>query len=189
MYCTARISGRDNPIGAKEQDVYLRALKHAKVYDELAMGNYVHRTTTAPLATPGKGGRPELTHPGWPVMVQSAAGSDKPDAVFMVSVARREEKGSDVNLASHLLIDVLSRTVEAAVVISNDSDLCFPIKQARERVPTGIINPSKNYLAGKLAGKPTDGVGQHWWYQFSDADYRAAQLPTHIGHLTKPPAW
>jgi hypothetical protein len=30
------------------------------------------------------------------------------DAVFMVSYAHREEKGSDVNVASHLLVDVLS---------------------------------------------------------------------------------
>jgi hypothetical protein len=31
-----------------------------------------------------------------------------PDASFMVSVAYREEKGSDVDVAFHLLIDVLT---------------------------------------------------------------------------------
>ena len=40
----------------------------------------------------------------------------------MVSVARREEKGSDVNVATHLLIDACDNNIEAAVVISNDSD-------------------------------------------------------------------
>ena len=29
-------------------------------------------------------------------------------AVFMVSYANREEKGSDVNVAAHLLLDVLA---------------------------------------------------------------------------------
>lgn len=62
---------------------------------------------------------------------------DDPDAIFMVSVADREEKGSDVNVATHLLTDVCEQNIEAAVVISNDSDLALPIKHARARVPVG----------------------------------------------------
>ncbi|MGW4121257.1 NYN domain-containing protein [Nocardia sp. NPDC004711] len=189
VYCAARISGRDNPIGANEQDTYLRALKRANSIDELSLGSYVHRATTAPLATPGNKGRPQLTHPSWPVMVKNGTGADEPNAVFMVSIARREEKGSDVNVASHLLIDVLDKVVDAAVVISNDSDLEFPVRQARTRVPIGVINPSKGFPTTRLAGAPTDGVGRHWWYQFTEADYRAAQLPQTVGHLHKPAAW
>jgi hypothetical protein len=49
----------------------------------------------------------------------------------MVSYANREEKGSDVNVASHLLVDVLTDRIDAAVVISNDSDLRFPVQFAR----------------------------------------------------------
>jgi hypothetical protein len=52
---------------------------------------------------------------------------DDPDAIFMVSVADREEKGSDVNVATHLLTDVCEQKIDAAVVISNDSDLALPI--------------------------------------------------------------
>ncbi len=59
------------------------------------------------------------------------------DATFMVSYAYREEEGSDVNVASHLLLDLLEQTIDAAVVISNDSDLRFPIEQARLRIPVG----------------------------------------------------
>lgn len=189
VYCTARISGRDNPTGSNEQDTYLRALQQSKSIDVLAMGSYVHRATTAPLATPGKKGRPELAHPVWPVMVKNGAGTDEPDAVFMVSVARREEKGSDVNVASHLLIDVCDKNVDAAVVVSNDSDLEFPVKQARQRVPVGTINPSKGYPTTKLAGAPADGAGGHWWYQFTDSDYYTAQLPNTVAHLRKPQPW
>jgi hypothetical protein len=189
VYCTARISGRDNPTGANEQDTYLRALQKAKSVDTLAMGSYAHRTTTAPLATPGKKGRPELTHPAWPVMVKNGAGEEEPDAVFLVSIARREEKGSDVNVASHLLLDICDKAIDAAVVISNDSDLEYPVKQARQRVPVGTINPTKSHTAGRLAGAPHEGVGGHWWYQFTAADYFTAQLPPTIGHLRKPPPW
>ncbi|MBM7331457.1 hypothetical protein JS562_52325, partial [Agrobacterium sp. S2] len=51
VYCTARISGSDNPAGQREQDVYLRALLAHRAVDEIAMGTYVARVTTAPLAT------------------------------------------------------------------------------------------------------------------------------------------
>ncbi len=83
----------------------------------------------------------------------------------MASIARREEKGSDVNVAAHLLLDVLEHRIDAAVVISNDSDVQFPVQTARDRVPVGTVNPSRSHTAGKLRGSPADGVGNHWWYQ------------------------
>ena len=57
-----------------------------------------------------------------------------PNDRFMASVARREEKGSDVDVATHLLVNVLGGTVDSAVVISKDSDLKLPITLARERL-------------------------------------------------------
>jgi hypothetical protein len=47
----------------------------------------------------------------------------------MVSYANREEKGSDVNVAAHLLLDVLGGAIDGALVVSNDSDLRFPVQQ------------------------------------------------------------
>jgi NYN domain len=125
VYCTARISGASNPTGARDQDVYLRALQTANAVDVVEMGIYVNRVATAPLAVRDRRGRPVLTASNWPVMVHDSAGQSVPDARFMVSVARREEKGSDVNVASHLLLDLLHQRIDAAVVISNDSDLAF----------------------------------------------------------------
>jgi len=123
-------------------------------------------------------------------MVQNGSGQDVPDARFMASVARREEKGSDVNVASHLLIDVLTDVVDAAVVVSNDSDLGFPVAFARERVPLGVVNPTKGYLAGKLAGQRDTGPGGHWWYQLREEDIREHQLPLTVGpRIVKPSPW
>lgn len=122
-------------------------------------------------------------------MVQSPRGTQHTNAIFMVSVARREEKGSDVNVASHLLIDVLDNKIDAALVISNDSDLAFPIQQMRQRVPLGVVNPTAKQTAGKLKGSPTDGVGGHWWYLLQQADLVASQLPAQIGNVTRPPGW
>ena len=45
-------------------------------------------------------------------------------------MAKTEEKGSDVNLASHLLLDGFQQTRDTVVVFSNDSDLRVPIRIA-----------------------------------------------------------
>lgn len=101
----------------------------------------------------------------------------------MASVARREEKGSDVNVASHLLLDALDGRIDAAVVVSNDSDLEFPVRQMRLRIPVGTVNPTKGFPAGRLNGAPGEGVGGHWWHQLTAAELTAAQLPLHVGAL------
>lgn len=189
VYCTARVSGRDNLSGQRDQDTYLRALKAHGSIDELSMGAYVSRVATAPLAVADRHQRPVLTQAAWPVMVRDGGNNDVQDASFMVSVARREEKGSDVNVASHMLIDVLEQRVDAVIAISNDSDLAFPFQYARTRVPMGLVNPTRGYPAGALNGDPTDGVGGHWWCQLSDPDVRAAQLPATVGRLTRPAGW
>lgn len=102
-YCTARISGSSNQLGQQEQDVYLRALAYTQSASLMSFGNYVARVATAPLARKDSKGRPRLNTPDWPIMVQDGAGVDVPNATFMASVARREEKGTDVNVASHFM--------------------------------------------------------------------------------------
>ncbi len=191
VYCTAVIDAATNPLGYNDQDVYLRALTAASSVDHIAYGSYVARVKYAPLAVKAasRSGSPQLVHPQWPIMVQDADGNPVPDATFMVSYAHREEKGSDVNVAAHLLVDVLTGVVDAAVVVSNDSDLEFPVSHARTRVPVGLVNPSRNYLAGALRGHPSDGVGNHWWRQLSSAVLRACQMPDPVGGLARPVGW
>jgi hypothetical protein len=191
VYCTAVIDAATNPSGYHDQDIYLRALQAAGSIDLIEYGTYVARVKQAPLAVRAspQNGRPDIVHPQWPIVVQDASGHPVTDAVFMVSYAHREEKGSDVNVASHLLVDVLTDRVDAAIVVSNDSDLKFPVRYARTRVPVGVVNPSDNYTAGALRGKPDDGVGKHWWRVLTADDLRAAQLPDPVGGLSKPEGW
>lgn len=189
VYCTARISGADNPNGQRDQDTYLRALVAAKAVDHIEYGTYVARVATAPLATKGPKGKPNLVTATWPVCVKDGHDQPVPHARFMVSVARREEKGSDVNVASHLLIDTLQKRIDAAVVISNDSDLAYPITVVRTRIPVGLVNPSVNYTAGALRSDRSLGVGDHWFYSMIEADLQHSQLPPHVGRLTPPNGW
>lgn len=54
-----------------------------------------------------------------------------------------EEKGSDVNLAAHLLNDAWKGVFDAAVVVSNDTDLVEPIRMVTtERGKPVIVMPS-----------------------------------------------
>lgn len=191
VYCTARIDGAMNPLGQREQDVYLKALKASGSVDHIEYGKYVTGIRTRPLAVKGakKGAAPVLVTSDWPVMVQSTLGSPVQDAVFMVSTLHQEEKGTDVNVASHLLLDVIGEVVDAAVVISNDSDLKLPVRFARDRVPVGLVNPAGGYFAGDLSGVSTEGVGRHWWRKLGPIDYLDHQLPNPAGKYTKPLAW
>ena len=121
--------------------------------------------------------------------IKSGAMLDDHDAIFMVSIADREEKGSDVNVATHLLTGVCEQKIDAAVVISNDSDLALPIRHARARVPVGTVHPGTNYPAGALSGRPDEGVGGHWWQQLAKPDYLTHQLPDPAGSYRRPAGW
>jgi len=60
-----------------------------------------------------------------------------------VRVLKTEEKGSDVNLASHLLLDAFRKDCEVAIVVSNDADLKTPIDLAISElgIRVGVLNP------------------------------------------------
>ena len=190
VYCTARVDAVTNPTAHHDQDVYLKALIGSGSVDWIEYGNYVARTKTGLLAVDDPTtGRPVIQTSAWPIMIRDPAGAPVRDARFMVKYLHLEEKGSDVNVASHLLLDVLGAQVDAAVVISNDSDLALPVREARNRVPVGMINPHGKYTAGDLKGSPTEGVGGHWWWRLRDVAFRLNQLPTSSGGQSKPSDW
>ena len=191
VYCTARIDQGLNPQGHIEQDVYLKALEAVGSVDRIEYGKYIKGIRTRPLAVKGPSRKrdPMVVTAQWPVMVHSKLGTPVPDALFMVSTLHQEEKGTDVNVASNLLVDVLRGDVDAAVVVSNDSDLKLPVRIARDTVPVGLVNPRGGLFAGDLTGKPSDGVGGHWWRKLGGGDFQAHQLPDPAGSYTKPTGW
>ncbi len=115
-YFTARVTERpDDPQRPVRQAAYLRALASNSLI-EIHYGHFVTRPTRLPLAS---------------------------DTNTIVEVLRTEEKGSDVNLATHLLLDAFKGRCDTAVVISNDSDLAEPVRVAREElgIAVQIVNP------------------------------------------------
>lgn len=189
VYCTAFIDGNHNREARLDQDTYVRALLKHQAIDHLEEGRFSAQVRNGLMATKNRDGRPSIITSGWPVVIQNRKGVAVPEAWFMVSYLRIEEKGSDVNVASHLLIDVIDGKIDAAIVISNDSDLRLPVATSRERVPTGIVNPSPSATAGDLRGEPTDGVGGHWWYRLLRADFTSCQLPDAVGPSQRPRGW
>ena len=160
VYCTARVSGARNPSSAADQNVYIRALRAQGSVNEVEFGNFVSRAKFAPLVRPVPSTyRPTIVRPDWPLMLKDGNNDeDLPNVTLMVSYLHQEEKGSDVNVGTHLMLDVLQGDVGAAVVVSNDSDLKLPVREARKRVPVGVVNPGPAELAGDLRGSPSDGV-------------------------------
>ena len=121
-YFTALVSARpSDPDQPVRQQTYLRALgtlPKVSVY----LGHFLSHEVTMPLAI----------QPGQPLTY--------------VKVIKTEEKGSDVALATELMNDAHLGNFEAAVLITNDSDLLPPIKIVRYQLgkKVGILNPQKN---------------------------------------------
>ena len=102
-YFTALVTpNRGDPQQRTRQEIYLRALR------------------TIPTLT---------IHTG--SFLASRPMMRKADGSGYVRVLKSEEKGSDVNLASHLLIDAYRSDSDVVVIISNDSDLIFPIEHIK----------------------------------------------------------
>ncbi len=122
-YYTALVSARpSDPQAPTRQQMYLRALQtipHLSIH-------YGHF----------------LAHP---IRMPLAASLQPRQQVQYVEVMKTEEKGSDVNLATHLLHDAHKNEFTFAVVISNDSDLVEPIKIIRKELGkrVGVFNPQK----------------------------------------------
>lgn len=115
-------------------------------------------------------------------------GTSKPPQ--RVQVEKAEEKGSDVNLACHLLLDAFNNDFNEAIVVSNDSDLVLPIKMARNHFGKVIrlINPSGNNVPFELRNVATSlilGINR----SVLASSQFATTLSDSRGTFTKPPTW
>jgi uncharacterized LabA/DUF88 family protein len=74
--------------------------------------------------------------------VRMAYVTPAPNGPRTALVWKTEEKGSDVNLATFLLLDGHDGLYDEAIVISGDSDLVAPIREANVRFgPVHVLNP------------------------------------------------
>ena len=130
-YYTARVSARaHDPDAPARQATYLKALS---TVPEIAIheGSFMTSEPWMALALP-----PQAKPRGY-------VWTQPPPAT--VRVIKSEEKGSDVNLGAHLVRDAFTNAFDAAIVLTNDSDLVEPIRiatiEAGKRV--GLLVPVK----------------------------------------------
>jgi len=74
-----------------------------------------------------------------------------------VSVVHPEEKGSDVNLATRMLLDAFENAAHTYVLLSNDSDFVAPMTAIKHELRSniGIIFPTENVSKRLLATGPS----------------------------------
>jgi hypothetical protein len=90
-----------------------------------------------------------------------------------------EEKGSDVNLASRLLVDGFQDTYDAALIVSNDGDLKMPAELVRTlfRRPLGVLNPHPDN-GRTMALSPPGITPPDFYAKITPTDFAACQLPS-----------
>jgi uncharacterized LabA/DUF88 family protein len=109
-YFTAKVRPMNDPMRPRRQEVYWRALKTLYSDEiEIIKGHFRTDPKKFPKAIRDKKGK-----------FQSS--------LKLVWVMKTEEKGSDVNLAVHLVNDAWNNCYDQALVISNDTDLAESIR-------------------------------------------------------------
>jgi hypothetical protein len=177
-YFTARVSGADDPDSPKRQHAYLSALKTLPEV-EIHYGRFLAKTIWRPVTNfpvagaqihsprvvslptgnhTVKGGSlavpailPVNVYPSSAAKRKGGAPRPVPDALI-AEVHTMEEKGSDVNLAAHLLNDSWMELFDAAAVFSNDTDLIEPIRMvaAERKKPVFVVCPGQWQMAPGL---------------------------------------
>jgi hypothetical protein len=163
-YFTARISARPNdPQAPTRQQIYLRALETIPNLS-ISFGHFLVSKIMMPLAIPA---------PGGPAHVR---------------VIKTEEKGSDVNLASYLLLDAFRAECESALVISNDSDLLAPIRIARREFGLRIGLGCPHKRPSRVLQQEVDFIRPIRAGALQASQFPATLFDRH-GTITKPSGW
>jgi uncharacterized LabA/DUF88 family protein len=128
-YFTALVSATpDDPDKPIRQKTFIRALQCYIPEMDVYYGHFLSHEVSAPLAKPSEGKR-------------------------FADVIKTEEKGSDVNLAVHLLNDAWLDKYDCAVVVSNDSDLAEAMRLVKEHHSQkllGLVTPGERKTSKQL---------------------------------------
>lgn len=173
-YYTANVSGKVDATAPNRQQAYFRAL------------------STVPEVAIHKG--QFLTSEKWSVVVKPAQAKpdtyvwNKPDP-DLVYVKKTEEKGSDVNLASHLVRDAFIDRFDVAFVLTNDTDLVEPIRIVTQESgkQVCIVAPCRQRNNRIPIPSPSLERVSSFKLYIDDADLAASQFPDIINQSAKSP--
>ncbi|MDE2867988.1 MAG: NYN domain-containing protein [Chloroflexota bacterium] len=145
------------------QQLYQRALRTLPE-TEIHKGRFVQRPRWMPLARP------------------------IPGILERILVDRVEEKGSDVNLATYLMLDAAQQDFQAAYVMSNDTDLVEPIRLVRQTfsLPVHVVSPHRTRSRRLEASATSYALLDHTL--LPECQFPRA-LSDRRGAFHKPPEW
>lgn len=161
-YFTAHVSARPgDPDIPTRQQIYLRALRTIPRL-EIILGQFIQNRVQAPVADS--------------------------NPLRFETVIRTEEKGSDVNIACHLLHDAHMGRYDVGVVISDDSDLAEPLRIVKREMglTVGILTSNK---------RPSRKLHQHatFYKRIRKGVLHITQFPDTLrdsnGSFHKPSTW
>lgn len=166
-YFTARISSRSEKSNASHrQKAYLLALEKYVPKINIFYGHYLSHPVIAKIYEPS------------------------PDQPKYIKIIKTEEKGSDVNIALHILNDAWSNKYDCAVLVSNDSDLSEALRFAKEdhNKKIGLIVPGNEKYR-----KASHELSKHSTFirRISKKLLSESQLPNPIPgtKIYKPASW
>lgn len=157
-------------------------------YVRIRQGTYLRALRTLPNLTIhyGRFSTHQTTAPRYPLVYSNPA--EPPETV---SILKTEEKRSDVNLATLLLLDCFDNDFDSAVVITNDSDLTLPISSVISRFgkPVGVINPHRR---SRISLELIRAASWHY-RQINRSALSRSQFPPTLqdaqGEFRKPARW
>jgi len=155
---TARVSGKFDPTKPVRQDTYFRALRTLKTV-EIIEGTFSFRKKRIHI-------------------------TQDVDLYAMIP----EEKGTDVNLATHLVNDAYKKCFQTAIIVSNDSDLAGAVKIVTQEVilKVGIFNPYPSFAKELTRYCTFQGPVREWAIRNSQFP---RVLTDSVGQFNKPPSW
>ncbi|HEX7481013.1 MAG TPA: NYN domain-containing protein [Polyangiales bacterium] len=167
-YCTAAVKPRPGKVGTDQrQQAYLRALRTIPNLS-IHLGHYQQTKKRMKLANP-------------PVSGSS-----------FVEVLCTEEKGSDVNLASYMLVDAMRDECDQTVLISNDSDLKLPVQLLKDELKKHVLVIAPTTNPGRRPSVDLRGAASAM-RELRAGPLSASQFPVTLtdahGTIHKPPQW
>ncbi|MDP2653248.1 MAG: NYN domain-containing protein [Candidatus Omnitrophota bacterium] len=146
-YFTSPVAPLGDPDRPGRQEIYIRALQKCIPELEIYWGRFQAHVIRMPLA-----------NHSYPDYSSDMYKRDTRQNLVFESVVRVDEKGSDVNLAMHLLNDGWLKRYDCAVLVSNDSDIAGALNLLKLHHPTkkrGLIVPfCAAQLRASLLGRP-----------------------------------
>jgi len=160
----------NDPGVGQRQQIYWRALRTTRVeIVEIVEGKFIFSKQHLPL-------HPEEL--------------DEAGRVRTVQVERPEEKGSDVALASHLVVDALENRADSYALITNVSDLVPPLRllssRGKDLTLVSVVNEKYN--------KAFESAGLRAIRQIRRGTLASSQFPATLRDaegrtFRKPPTW